>query len=261
MPSYNQGDYLDEAIRSILEQEYCDLELIVIDGGSQDNSVTVLEELSAHISYWVSEPDEGQSDALNRGFRRATGNVIGWLNSDDTYQPGALSQVALAFSDPAVMVAMADTFGFIDDNGLLYDTKGNEFTDHQTLIRYWMTNGMTVNQPSVFFRREVIEVLNPVLDVSLDYAMDYDLWLRISVHHRFHIVKAHWANYRFHDSSKSVKGSREFVPEWYAVSQRFWGRRYSVSFWKHWLSYCYHWNLKRPVRIAAGRIGGWYGKG
>lgn len=233
MPSYNQGAFLEAAILSVLDQDYPKLELIVIDGGSTDGSISILENHADRIC-WSSENDEGQSDALNKGFKIITGDIVGWLNSDDTYQPNAFKQVAKAFSDHSVEIAMCREFGLMDADGVVFDQKENSFKNHQTLVRYWTTGGLTINQPSVFFRRELISKFDPVLDSELHYAMDYDLWLRLTLEHDIHVVDGYWANYRFHDSSKSGLGFDDFLPEWYAVSKRYWGRKHSKTWWSNW---------------------------
>ena len=249
MPSYNQGDFLEAAIVSILEQDYPNLELVVIDGGSTDKSVAVLERYSEQIAFWSSEPDDGQSDALNKGFRIISGDVVGWLNSDDTYQPGSFHEVAKVFSDQNVNIAMCAKFGLMDAEGTVFDYKANCFSSHRDLIRYWATNGMTINQPSVFFRRDIVIQYEPVIDTSLHYAMDYDLWLRITLDHRVHVVDGHWANYRFHDASKSGLGFDDFLPEWYSVSKRFWGNEGSFRWYVNWLHRQF---FRFSIRICQG---------
>jgi glycosyltransferase involved in cell wall biosynthesis len=258
MPSLNQDQYLEAAILSVLEQDYPATELIVIDGGSTDESVNILEKYADRIAYFTSEKDSGQSEALNKGFKRATGEIIGWLNSDDTYQPGTLWQVAAVFSEPHVKVAMCSRFGLMDADGTVFDYKENTFTSHKKLIRYWSTGGMTVNQPSVFFRRELIANLDSVLDPSLHYAMDYDLWLRLSRQHDIHVVDGHWANYRFHDESKSGRGFDDFASEWYAVSRRYWGIMGSASWWGHWLNRQLWRNYLRLRYGLPGRLRGMF---
>ena len=245
MPSFNQGDFLDAAIVSIVEQGYPNLELVVIDGGSTDKSVSILEKYSDAITFWSSEADDGQSSALNTGFNIVTGDIVGWLNSDDTFQPGTLSEVAKVFSNKSIHIAMCNRFGLMDANGVVFDHKDNSFKDHQTLIRYWSTGGMTINQPSVFFRRGVIREFRPILDATLHYAMDYDLWLKITLDHKIHVVDGCWANYRFHDSSKSGLGFKGFLPEWYSVSKRYWGEKGSSGWWSNWLHrQLYHYSIK-----------------
>ena len=245
MPSFNQAEFLEAAITSIVDQGYSNLELVVIDGGSTDQCVSILEKYSDVITFWSSKSDDGQSDALNTGFNIISGDIVGWLNSDDTFQPGTFHAVAEEFSDPSVKIAMCSRFGLMDTDGTVFDYKDNSFKNHRTLIRYWSTGGMTINQPSVFFRKDVIDNYNPVLDTNLHYAMDYDLWLRITSDHEIHVVDGYWANYRFHDSSKSGLGFDDFLPEWYAVSQRYWGGKWSFEWWQNWIHrQLYHYSIR-----------------
>ena len=108
---------------------------------------------------------------------------------------------------------MCSRFGLMDAEGVVFEYKDNSFKNHQTLVRYWSTGGMTINHPSVFFRRDIISKYEPVLNTSLHYAMDYDLWLRITLDQEIHVIDGHWANYRFHDTSKSGLGFQDFLPE------------------------------------------------
>lgn len=245
MPSFNQGDFLKSAITSVVDQGYPNLELIIIDGGSTDNSVSIMENHSESITFWSSKPDKGQSDALNTGFKMITGDIVGWLNSDDTLQPGTLRDVVRVFSDESITIAMCNRFGLMNADGSVFDYKENSFKDHKTLVQYWSTGGMTINQPSVFFRKDVIDKFKPVLDTSLHYAMDYDLWLRITMDHDIHVVDGYWANYRFHDSSKSGLGFSDFLPEWYSVSKRYWGKKWSQRWWANWVHrQAYHYSIR-----------------
>jgi glycosyltransferase involved in cell wall biosynthesis len=248
MPSFNQAGFLPKAIDSVLSQDYSNIELVVLDGGSTDGSLEILEQYGEKLAFWCSEPDKGQSDALNKGLQRITGDIVGWLNSDDTYQPGTFAEVATALKLNSI--AMCKTFGFMDSEGKVFGYKDNSFVDHQTLIQYWKTNGMTINQPCVFMRREVLDGLNPVLDPTLHYAMDYDLWLRLSLNHPIRVVEGYWANYRFHDSSKSGLSFDAFFPEWLEVSQRFWGRPWGKQWLKLKSSYLFHNYVLRAVNKA-----------
>lgn len=248
-PSFNQSVYLEQSIQSVLSQGYPNLEYIVIDGGSTDGSTDIIRKYNDRITFWISAPDQGQSDALNQGFSRTTGDIIGWLNSDDTYQPGTFTEVANIFTRNDMDIIMSEYFGLMDESGKIFSLKKNEYIDHDTLIRFWKTNGMTVNQPSVFFRRELISNMHPVFDVSLCYAMDYDLWLRLSRDRPFHVVPGHWANYRLHQDSKSGTGFDKFVPEWLVVSRRFWGRPFSMGWYAHWLGWHFYNQLRKLVKL------------
>jgi len=240
MPSFNQAAYLEQAIQSVLTQDYANTELIVMDGGSTDGSVDVLKRYSSKIAHWESAPDAGQSEALNKAFSHVTGDVVGWLNSDDVYTPGTFQAVAKAFRNSGAGIVMSRWFGFMEGAGIVFDYKENAYTDHATLVRFWATNGMTINQPCVFFLRRLVDEMEPVFDPSLHYAMDYDLWLRLTLNEDITVVEGHWANYRFHDSSKSGAGFDKFFPEWYAVSWRYWGKRHSKTWVVNWLHHFYY---------------------
>lgn len=253
-PSFNQGEFIEETISSVLSQNYPSLEYIVLDGGSTDGTVDILKKYDHSITAWISEPDKGQSDALNKGFSIATGDIIGWLNSDDTYLPGVLNKVARLFNDPNIDILMSEYYAFMNENGDIYEYKKNEYVDRKSLIRFWRTRGMTINQPCVFFRRKLIENMDPVVDASLTYAMDYDLWLRLSRVASFNIVPGHWANYRIHGRGKSANNFSDFIPEWDMVSRRYWGKPYSLSWLSHWFSHLYWWRIVRLLSLTKRRF-------
>ena len=253
-PSYNQGEFIEETIRSVLSQNYPKLEYIVVDGGSTDVTVDILRKYDHSITSWISEPDTGQSDALNKGFSIATGDIIGWLNSDDTYLPGVLHKVARLFNDPDIDILMSEYYAFMNENGEVYEYKKNVYKDRTSLIRFWLTRGMTINQPCVFFRRKLIENMRPVIDVSLTYAMDYDLWLRLSRNAPFYIAPGHWANYRIHARGKSANNFSDFIPEWDMVSRRYWGKSYSLLWLSHCFSYLYWWKIVRSLSLLKRRL-------
>ena len=254
MPSLNQAAYLEQAIQSVLTQDYPNMELIVMDGGSTDGSIDILRRYSRDIAHWESAPDTGQSEALNKAFRHATGDIVGWLNSDDVYTPGTFRAVAKALRNAGAGIAMSRWFGFMDGTGIVFDYKENAYTDHTTLVRFWATKGMTINQPCVFFLRRLVQGMDPVFDPSLHYAMDYDLWLRLTLHGDIDVVEGHWANYRFHDSSKSGVGFDKFFPEWHAVSRRYWGERHSRTWWINCLHHYYYHYPRKRVQDAARRL-------
>ncbi|NHC16566.1 glycosyltransferase family 2 protein [Motilibacter deserti] len=175
VPSYNQAGYLRAALASIVDQGYPDLELIVMDGGSTDGSVAVVEEHAAAISYWQSQPDGGQSAALAAGFARATGEVLGWLNSDDLLRPGALQAVGRAFADdPGLQWAYGDSL-LVGADGEVLDVQPTVQVSSAELasLRVYLP------QESTFFRRSLYERVGGVR-TDLHFAMDYDLWLRFA---------------------------------------------------------------------------------
>ena len=255
MPSLNQAEFLEQAIESVLGQNYSRIELIVIDGGSTDGSREIIERYDQSIAFWVSEPDRGQSDALNKGFHRATGDILGWLNSDDTYTSNALNEVAGVFQDPGINIAMCRTFDVTEASGRVTRTMVNEYTGREGLIRFWRTDGPRVNQPSIFFRRRLIDELALEADLDLHFAMDYDLWLRISQHYPIQLVEGCWANYRFHERSKTIASTDQFLPEWKKVSRRHWGKTGSWEWIQHTLSYVYYRYPRRYLRALLRRSG------
>src|SRR5688572_2633651 len=125
-PSYNQGEYIEKTILSVLEQNYPNLEYIIIDGGSTDNSTEIIRKYADRITYWISEPDKGQSDAINKGLKLATGDIVNWLNSDDYYEPGALFKVAEAFNNPEVNVFAGRSHLFTGVDTIVYDSQGTD---------------------------------------------------------------------------------------------------------------------------------------
>ena len=218
--SYNQGDFIDDCIQSVLKQNYPNFEHIVLDGASTDGTVEKLKQYKHLI--WESEKDNGQSDALNKGFKMASGDIVAWINSDDWYPGGALKKVGEYFRDhPETKILIGDCFfyneGASEENIIVHNSTF-EFDD---IIRYW-DGWIPPTQPAIFFRRELFEEVG-YLDESLHFAMDYDLWLRISQKYDIAYIPELLAGYRFHNLSKSgdVGEWNQFYPEWNKVYQRY----------------------------------------
>jgi glycosyltransferase involved in cell wall biosynthesis len=200
--SYNQSPFLEETIRSVLLQGYPNLEYIIIDGGSSDSSLEIIRRYEKWLAFWVSEPDRGQADALNKGFARATGEIAAWLNSDDVYLPNALEHVARSFGvDPARAVVYGHC-NIIDEQGrFLSLAKSSKNITFNTLIKYWRTS---LSQPAVFFRRRLLGEVG-WLNIELRYVMDYDLWLRVAQKYPFYPMTQTLVNFRMHQSSKTTQ--------------------------------------------------------
>jgi glycosyltransferase involved in cell wall biosynthesis len=184
-PSYNQAQFIEEAIRSVLLQGYQNLEYIIIDGGSTDGSVDIIRKYEDWLAYWVSEPDQGQTEAINKGWERSTGHILAWLNSDDIYRPGAFRQVAEAFQRrlDAVVVVGACAITDIDRNLVVCNP-----SRHLDPKPFLCEASSVVGQPAVFIARRVIEEIG-ALDESLHYALDWEYWLRIGMRYsRDHVV-------------------------------------------------------------------------
>jgi glycosyltransferase involved in cell wall biosynthesis len=199
-PSYNQGHFLEQTIQSALSQDYPNLEYLVIDGGSTDNSVEIITKYADRISYWASEKDKGQSDAINKGFRRATGDVLAWLNSDDLYCPGALARVAQFFQEHPECGAVIGDQESIDKDGRVIDLKKAV----PVTFRRILYSACAVPQPSTFFTRRAWEITGDV-DTALHYVLDYDYFLRMQARGiRFGLIKSPLARFRLHADSKTV---------------------------------------------------------
>ncbi len=173
-PSYSQGKFLENAILSVLEQGYPNLEYIIIDGGSSDESVEIIKKYADRLAYWVSEPDRGQSHAINKGFERATGEIFGWLNSDDWYHPGALQSVAEAFAANPDAGAVVGAGEMTDGTSSCIKEPFAVTVDalYCWIDKYFM-------QPSCFFTKKAWDDCGP-LSEELNFAMDLNLWLAIS---------------------------------------------------------------------------------
>jgi glycosyltransferase involved in cell wall biosynthesis len=197
-PSLNQGKFLEETIRSVLLQGYPNLEYIIIDGGSTDDSVEIIKKYEAWVSYWVSEKDRGQSDAINKGWEKSRGEIVAYLNSDDLYTPGALAEVAQHFNDhPGCAVVHGHTI-VIDQEGYEGDIFGSRFD----LISSVDGCNDSIAQPSAFIKKKALLDIG-FMDENLHRAMDFDLWLRLRIRYSFHYVARPWSKFRRHPESKS----------------------------------------------------------
>lgn len=207
IPSYNQGRFLRGALSSILSQDYENVEVIVVDGGSSDETVSILTEYSAAIAWWVSEPDEGQADAIQKGFAHAAGDVLAWLNCDDAYLPGAFRRVAREFAaSPGIGMVYGDYYLLRESGDLVFKPKVS-FDYRSALYAY-----MPIAQPSSFMAREAYFGVGGV-DPSFRLAMDFDLFLRIGRNYAMRHVRQPLAVFRVHPSSKSVAEKGGFKHE------------------------------------------------
>ena len=206
MPSYNQGQYIEMAIRSLVSQEYPNLEFIIVDGGSTDDSVDVIKKHAAHLSHWVSEKDRGQSHAINKGLARCTGDIFNWTNSDDLLTPGALWTVAEAWQKNPGHIVSGHT-EFFDGNG----ATGQSQAGGQTLknfVRFWERENFGWSQPSTFLPLAAVQKAGGIRE-HLKYCMDYDLMVRLLADGTpVTYVDQVLARFRLHEASKTV-GSKE----------------------------------------------------
>lgn len=212
-PSFNQGQYLEETIRSVLSQEYPFLEYIVIDGASTDQSVDIIKKYESKITYWESVKDTGQSDALNKGLKRATGEVVTWLNSDDVYTPGTLLQVGNYFSShPGINLLHGKTVLF--GHARKDEVRGAPHRDLESLYLSYIP----FPQPSSFFTNRVLEEQG-YLDETLHYGMDFDLLARIALNYNIAPSPEIFSRYRMHPTSKS-NNELGFIGDWNIVFSR-----------------------------------------
>ena len=227
-PSYNQSRYLEQTIQSVLDQDYPQIEYIVIDGGSTDESVEIIDRYVNQLAYWVSESDEGQTDAINKGFNRARGDILAWINSDDLYQPGAIAEAVAYLTDhPEVGMVYGDA-NFIDEAGRVI----GRFPAAQTSYHRLRRGYVHIPQQTVFFRAHLWQMVGP-LDPAFYFAMDFDLWVRIAALTpiRYHPVT--WAAFRLHGDAKSLAAAERCWPEMIRVHRRLGGSILSVIFVKY----------------------------
>jgi glycosyltransferase involved in cell wall biosynthesis len=196
-PSFNQARFLEATLRSVLEQDYPRIEYLVVDGASSDGSVEIIQGYADRLTWWVSEKDSGQSEAINKGLHRAKGEFVGWLNSDDMYLPGAVSAAVKVFqSHPGAGLIYADA--------LAIDTVGKPF-NLMRARQYTLADLLAFNiicQPAVFMRKSVLEEVG-YLDPSYHLLMDHLLWMRMAQKAPILYVQQIWAAARYHDQAKN----------------------------------------------------------
>jgi glycosyltransferase involved in cell wall biosynthesis len=211
-PSYNQAQYLEFTIRSVLAQRQADqddfeIEYLVVDGGSQDGSLEIIHKHESELVWWVSEPDAGQAEAINKGLRRARGEVVAWLNSDDLYLPGAVAEAAQAMQKrPHLGMVYGDALA-IDQNGQVLNRWSFPNWGLEDFMRFRI-----ICQPAVFMRRSILED-SGYLDPSYHYMLDHKLWLEMGRRAPIQHVGSLWAAARSHPGAKNVAHAHEFSQE------------------------------------------------
>jgi glycosyltransferase involved in cell wall biosynthesis len=210
-PSYNQAEFLEQTIRSVLGQNYPDLEYIIVDGGSTDGSVEIIKKYAAKLAWWVSEPDKGQADAINKGLCRVSGEIVAWLNSDDVYAPAVIAQAVKAFEQNPDL-------GLVYGNAVTFDGNGHPLND--LLFDDWGLAGLVafniICQPAVFMRRKYLEQAE-YLDESFHYLLDHNLWLRIANISKIQHISQVWAFARQHAAAKNVNEAAGFGLEAFRI--------------------------------------------
>lgn len=238
-PSFNQAAFLERTLVSVLDQNYPNLEYIVIDGGSTDGSIEILKKYEHKLAYWVSEKDRGQSHALNKGFERATGEIIGWLNSDDLYCRGSLQHVGEWFLAHPQDEAHYGGLYLVDENDRITDAHWAAEPD----VRYTYFVGMDVHQQSLFWRRELMERVG-MIDESFRFSMDLDFVLRLMLHGRVSRTTRYLGKFREHDAAKTSNIADICLQENQIIFDRYREFFPARPGLKHWLS------LFRTARVA-----------
>lgn len=237
-PSLNQGRFIRQTIESVLAQDYPRLEYLVMDGGSTDETIEILRSYGDRLT-WRSAPDRGQADAVNAGARLAQGEVIGWLNSDDTYQPGAVkAAVEHLTAHPDTAMVYGDAH-YIDEYNSVIGTYPTEDFDLERLAHTCF-----ICQPTAFFCRSMIEAIEG-LDANLQYCMDYDLWIRLGRRFPLKRIPGFLANTRQYPQTKTWSQRDQLFTELCVVTQRSFG--FTAPHWQVWHAYARLKGISWPV--------------
>ena len=210
-PSYNQGQFLEETIRSVLLQDYPAIEYIIIDGGSTDNSQAIIEKYKKKLAWSVSETDSGQADAINKGLKKATGEFVAWLNSDDIYTENAISSaVEKLKSNPDCGMVFSNVLS-INSESSIFNTMQYGDWGMRELMEFKI-----IGQPGVFMRRKALDDVGS-LEPNFHYLMDIHLWLKIASKFPIKHVDEFWAAARFHPAAKNTLGSAKYGEEAFRI--------------------------------------------
>lgn len=247
--SYNQARFLPATIESVLGQTYENIEYILIDGGSNDGSQEIIKQYADRLAYWISEPDKGQTDAINKGFARANGQIMAWLNSDDTYEPHAVSEAVEFLQGNPQVGLVYGAADYIDEHGRHIGHFPAAQTNYTRLRRGYVH----IPQQAAFWRADLWQQVGP-LDPTYYFAMDYDLWLRLAKVSQIKYLPRLWAHFRLHGDSKSISEDDRCWPEMVRIHYREGGSWLSVITAKYvlrkLLAPLVTWRRRRRVRQA-----------
>ena len=219
-PSFNQGQFIEQTIQSVLSQNYPNLEYIVMDGGSTDNTVQILKKYTGELE-WTSKKDKGQSDAINKGLRMATSDIVAWLNSDDYYLPGALQKIGNYFMENKSAKWLTGDYEIVDKKGKKIQSFVRKYKNILRSLPFKGTLYVAnyINQPSTFCKRSVFDQIG-YLQESYHLCLDYDLWLRINKRYPLHTISSPLSAFRIHSASKGKNNYRMQFQEELEVAQK-----------------------------------------
>ena len=215
-PSYNQAAYLEQTIRSVLDQDYPEIEYLVADGGSTDGSVEIIQRYASRLAWWCSEKDSGQAEAINKGMKRARGEIVAWLNSDDYYLPGAVAAAVQAFADHPKAVLVYGDMRAVDGENRTINLLRYRQLSLEDLLCFQI-----IGQPAVFMRREAFEAVGG-LNPAFHFMLDHQLWIKIAQQGPIVHVAQFWAAARYHLLAKNRAQATGFARE--ALSLLAWAR-------------------------------------
>ncbi len=245
-PSYNQGDFIEETILSVLSQSYSNIEYILVDGGSTDHTMEVVNRYRDKINIVIHEKDKGQSDAINKGFKLATGQLAGWINSDDILYPGCVQEIVkLYLQNKEAAIFYGSCLNFINEKGDTYAQKNIIIDSLADLLN----SDYRIIQQGSFYNLEYLKQVNYV-DESIHYSMDLDLWLKLLklgpvVHFDAHPLGA----FRIWENTKTSTGGTKFLTDIRQTLQRHHASPYSANFRRlHW--YALKWRIKTTLKAA-----------
>lgn len=210
-PSYNQAAYLEQTIQSVLSQDYSSIEYILIDGASTDASLEIIKKYQSQLAYWISEKDHGQADAINKGFARASGEIIAWLNSDDYYLAGAISRIVRVFEENPDVVFVYGNMLAVDEHGKTFNTLKYQQLTLEDLLCFQI-----IGQPAVFMRRSALQKTSG-LNPAFHFLLDHLLWIELAYQGKILHVNETWAAARYHVAAKNRSKAAEFGHEAFRI--------------------------------------------